>query len=215
MAAAVAAHVHQWDHHEACLFMIPGTGPIDPSGARVPTIEKIHQFHYNPTHGGFATLVCEGTHNADSVTTLRQVLTAPGLRMNLFICRYDAQPNFTAANGTEYRVRHTVHNLRGRVTEFRELQTRITIDHETGSTDVKKVMKFVFEDVEPMEPAHVSTLSALALASASTITASTTESNYLSTPSTSTIMSTTVWTPEISTLATLSIARVSTLTRTS
>ena len=161
-----------------------------------------------------ALIDVEGTHDMN-LEDLRRGLMFPDRMWNLFICRYDAQPNFTAANGTEYRVRHTVQNLRGRVTEFRELQTRITIDHETGRTDVKKVMRFVFGDVAPMEPAHVSTLSALALASASTITASTTESNYLSTPSTSTIMSTTAWTPEVSTLATLSMARVSTLTQTS
>ena len=216
MAAAIATHVHQWAHHDACLFMIPGTGPIDPSGAHVPTIEKILEFHYNPTHGSFATLVCEGTHNAESVIALRHAMMAPGLRMNLFISRYDALPNFTTANGTLYHVRHTVHNLRARVHDFRELQTQICIDHETGRTDVKKIMKFVFEDVGPMEPAHVSSLSALA----STVS-TTAESAYFSTTSVSTstqsilsLMSTS-WTPEVSTIAMLSTLRAAPITRTS
>lgn len=187
-----------FENHEACLFQIPGTDSIavDPSGStfRPPIIEKIHAFHFNPHHGNYATLECEGTHKENSADLVRQGLMFPGRLWNLFICRYDAQPNFTAANGTQYRVRHTVHNLRARVTEFRELQTRITIDHESGHTEVKKVMRIVFEDVGPMEPAHISTLS--------TITA--TETTYVSsiaTASPSTIA--TAWTPEISTLATL------------
>lgn len=187
--------------------MIPGTGPIDPSGAHVPTIEKILEFHYNPTHGSIATLVCEGTHNAESVIALRHAMMAPGLRMNLFISRYDGLPNLTTANGTQYRIRHTVHNLRARVQDFRELQTQICIDHETGRTDVKKIMKFVFEDVGPMESAHLSSLSALAS------TVSTTESAYFSTTSVST--PTQSWTPEVSTIAMLSTLRAAPITRTS
>lgn len=200
-AASTSTHVHQWEHHEACLFAIPGTGWIDPSGVGLPVIEKIKEFHYNPAHGSFATLICEGTHHAESAQALRQSLMIPGIQWNLFICRYDAHPNFTA-NGSQFFVRHTVHNLRVRVCDFREKQTLITIDHETGRTEVKKVMHIVFDDVGPMEsiPSTLTTEST----SLSTISS-------LSTFSASTIVSTTAWTP----LSTLSIAHVSTLSGTS
>lgn len=156
MAAAASNTIsttNQWDHHEVSFFPILSNTNLEPSGSsnlfRIPTIEKIREFHYSSI-GNYATLVCQGTHNESSADDVRTQIMAPGRHLNLFICRYDATPNFRH-DGAEYYQRHTVHNLRVRVVEFHELQTQITINHETGHTDVKKGMKFLFEVMGPMD----------------------------------------------------------------
>ena len=147
-ANTITSCVNQWEHHEASFFPILSDHSQDPSGAllSLPRIEKIKEFYFNSLTGTYATLICQGTHTHASADDLLGRLTAPGCELNLFMCRYDATPNFRRG-GSEYFRRYTVHNLRVRIVGFRELQTLITIDHETGHTDVKKVMKFVLEVV--------------------------------------------------------------------
>lgn len=182
-ASNTISTTNQWEHHEVSFFPILSNTNLEPSGSsyifRIPTIEKIREFHYSSI-GNYATLVCQGTHNESSADDVRTQIMAPGRHLNLFICRYDATPNFRR-DGAEYYQRHTVHNLRVRVVEFHELQTQITINHETGRTDIKKVMKFLFEVMGPMDLGFSST----STINTSTIAArSTTVEPYLSTLST-------------------------------
>lgn len=162
---------NQWEHHEASFFpILSNTSPqvtiYDPSGSSylfsIPKIEKIQEFHYSSLIGNYATLVCQGSHTESSADDVRAQIMAPGRQLNLFICRYDATPNFRS-DGAEYYRRHTVHNLRVRVVEFHELQTQITINHETGRTDIKKVMKFLFEVLGPMDLGFPSTPTAVSI----------------------------------------------------
>jgi hypothetical protein len=141
---AYAPPPNPWSHHN----VVFGT---DVSGvlARIPQIETIREFYYNPAQGDVITMVALGTHGAPNAVALREMLM--GLdAITFFMGRYDQV--LRGPDGTEMFRRHTVHNLRVRLMEFNEHETHITVNHLTGSTDVKKVMHFVMR-VLPDEPA--------------------------------------------------------------